>query len=415
MSRRRAARGRRLAPMLRGSVALVTLAVLVVGLPLALYRLGGDPLPSHVPSWHSISSGLLHRDNGTVFLGVVRDLSWIAWALFTAAVLAEAQAALRGRRAPKLRIFGLQNAASWLVAVSALAFTGQPAAVLASAHAPVPVVSPAARPAAMAFRTTTTLPQDQSAGSNAADPQASQVMSMGFSQMVTVRSGDCLWTIAQHYLGDGDLFPEIVKLNIGHDMGDGQRFTDPSVVWPGWVLQLPSHPAHPADASSTNAPAPAGHSASHAASHAGHNSSDPRFRHPHPVASGTAAGPAATPAATSTAGTQPSGAAAPAPASPAPASSAPAGSYVPPPWSGPSPSHAASAARPAVRAADVTPLSEIPPYAVFGAGVLVGGTLVALARMRRRQRQARRFGRRIPLPASAPVVAAEQRLRAAAS
>ena len=242
MSRRRAARGRRLAPMLRGSIALATLAVLVVGLPLALYRLGGDPLPSHVPSWHSISSGLLHRDNGTVFLGVVRDLSWIAWALFTAAVLAEAQATLRGRRAPKLRVFGLQSAASWLVAVSALAFTGQPGAVLASTHAPVPVVSPAARPAAMAFRTTTTLPQDQSAGPNAADPQASQVMSMGFSQMVTVRSGDCLWTIAQHYLGDGDLFPEIVKLNIGHDMGDGQRFTDPSVVWPGWVLQLPAQP-----------------------------------------------------------------------------------------------------------------------------------------------------------------------------
>ncbi len=408
MSRRRAARGRRLAPMLRGSIALATLAVLVVGLPLALYRLGGDPLPSHVPSWHSISSGLLHRDNGTVFLGVVRDLSWIAWALFTAAVLAEAQATLRGRRAPKLRVFGLQSAASWLVAVSALAFTGQPGAVLASTHAPVPVVSPAARPAAMAFRTTTTLPQDQSAGPNAADPQASQVMSMGFSQMVTVRSGDCLWTIAQHYLGDGDLFPEIVKLNIGHDMGDGQRFTDPSVVWPGWVLQLPAHPAHPshpADASSTTPPAPAGHSASHAASHVGHNSSDPRFRHPHPVASGTAA---ATPAATPAVGTQPS-------APDAPASSAPADSYVPPPWSGPSPSHAASAARPAVRAADVTPLSEIPPYAVFGAGVLVGGTLVALARMRRRQRQARRFGRRIPLPASAPVVAAEQRLRAAAS
>jgi len=36
-----------------------------------------------------------------------------------------------------------------------------------------------------------------------------------------------------------------------------------------------------------------------------------------------------------------------------------------------------------------------------------------LAGMRHRQRQARRTGRRIPLPASAPVVAAEQRLRAA--
>ena len=65
---------------------------------------------------------------------------------------------------------------------------------------------------------------------------------MGFYQMVTVHGGDCLWTIAQRYLGHGDLYPEIVKLNLGHAMGDGQVFTDPSVVWPGWVLQVPGQP-----------------------------------------------------------------------------------------------------------------------------------------------------------------------------
>ena len=100
----RAIRGRRLTAVLRGAAALVTLAVLVVGLPLALYRLGGDPLPRHVPAWRHVGTLLLHRDNGSVFLGAVRDLSWIAWALFTAAVAAEAQAALRGRRAPRLRL-----------------------------------------------------------------------------------------------------------------------------------------------------------------------------------------------------------------------------------------------------------------------------------------------------------------------
>ena len=52
-------------------------------------------------------------------------------------------------------------------------------------------------------------------------------MSMGFYQMVTVRPGDCLWTIAQRYLGHGDLYREIVKLNLGHDMGGGQVFSDP--------------------------------------------------------------------------------------------------------------------------------------------------------------------------------------------
>ena len=379
----RAIRGRRLAAVLRGAVALVTLAVLVIGLPLALYRLGGDPLPRHLPAWRHAGALLLHRDNGSVFLGAVRDLSWIGWALFTAAVAAETQAALRGRRAPRLRLLGLQNAASWLVAVAALAFTGQPAAALASTPAAVTVVSavragpPPGRPAG--------LPPGHPAGVMA-DPRAPQVMSMGFSQMVTVRSGDCLWTIAQRYLGDGDRYPEIVRLNLGHDMGGGARFTDPAVIWPGWVLQLPASPA----AAGSAAPAPDGHAAGQ---HAGHASGDPRFRRPHRAASATA--PAADPAgagAATPAGADPAG---PAPAHPATSPAAP----------GPAP------ARPA--AAQVAMVDTIPSFAVFGAGVLVGGVSVALARMRRRQRQARRFGRRIPLPASAPVVATEQRLRAA--
>src|SRR5260221_2082860 len=128
----RTPRRRGLGTALRGLTALLTLIILVVGLPIALYRLGGDPLPHHIPSWHHIGTLLLHRDNGTVFLGAVRDLSWIAWAAFTAAVAVEAQAAVRGRRAPRLRRLCIQNAASWLVAASALAFSSQPAAVLAS-------------------------------------------------------------------------------------------------------------------------------------------------------------------------------------------------------------------------------------------------------------------------------------------
>ena len=373
----RARRGR-LGAVLRGGIALVTLAVLVVGLPLALYRLGGDPIPRHIPAWRQAGSLLMHRDNGAVFLGAVRDISWIAWALFTAAVAAEIQATLRGRSAPRLRLGGLQHAASWLVACVTLAVTSQPAAVLASAPAPVTVVSavrsgpPPATPAVH--------PPGPPAAADAVDPQAPQVMSMGFYQMVTVHGGDCLWTIAQRYLGAGDRYPEIVKLNLGHHMGDGQVFADPSVVWPGWVLQVPASAGPP-----PAAPASSGHGSS---LHAGHDSADPHFQRPHPAASASqpAADPAGVPAVTPAAGTDP-----PAPAPPA------------------APVHTAVSAEPAAG-----PLNQIPPFAVFGAGVLVGGASVALARMRRRQRQARRSGRRIPLPASAPVIAAEQRLRAAA-
>jgi DNA-binding SARP family transcriptional activator len=389
-ARRRGRRG--LGTALRGVTALLTLIILVVGLPIALYRLGGDPLPRHIPSWHHISTLLLHRDNGTVFLGAVRDLSWIAWAAFTAAVAVEAQAALRGRRAPRLRLLGIQSAASWLVAVAAVAFSSQPAAVLASTQPAAVVVSssnpgppparpspppPPPRPGAPAAQPAN-LPAQATADAMAAQPLAPQVMSMGFYHMVTVRGGDCLWTIAQRYLGDGERYHEIVRLNLGHPMGDGQTFTDPSVVRPGWVLQLPASP----DQVTTATPAPSdpaspGHGATR---HHGHDTRDPRFRRPHPAASAT--GPAA-----DTAGV-PTG-------TPAAARHA-------------RPDHAA--AGPASAAT-----RQIPPLAIFGAGMLAGGATVALARMRRRQRQARRFGRRIPLPASAPVVAAEQRMRAAAT
>jgi DNA-binding SARP family transcriptional activator len=394
----RAARRRGPATAVRGGIALMTLVALVIGLPLALYKLGGDPLPRHIPAWHHVTALLLHRDNGTVFLGAVRDISWIAWAAFTVAVATEAQAALRGRRAPRLRLGGMQHTASWLIALIALAFTSQPAAVLAST-APAPVVTVSAVRTGPPAVSPAGLSADRAATAATADPSAPQVMSMGLYQMVTVRSGDCLWSIAQRYLGDGDLYPEIVKLNLGHHMGDGQIFADPSVIWPGWVLQLPASPA--SGLSSTGLATPVGHPAS---PHGGHDSRDPRFSRPHPAA--TAGGPATDPAgaaavpptARATAGPPTEPATAGPPAADSPAAAQP-------------PAHVGVSAHPEAR--DVSELGQIPPLALFASGVLVGGASVALARMRRRQRQARRFGRRIPVPASAPVIAAEQRLRAA--
>ena len=245
---------RSLATVLRGAAALVTLAAWWSACRWPCTSWAVARCRSHVPAWRHVTALLLHRDNGTVFLGAVRDISWIAWAAFTVAVVAEVQAALRGRRAPRLRLGGLQNSASWLVALAALAFGSQPAAVLASARPRRSSPSRRCGPARRRHQAHPAGPAaDRPAGASTADPAAPQVMSMGFSQMVTVRSGDCLWSIAQRYLGNGDLYPEIVKLNLGHDMGGGQTFTDPSVIWPGWVLQLPASPAGLSSAESATA------------------------------------------------------------------------------------------------------------------------------------------------------------------
>ena len=394
---------RRLAVTLRGLAALVSLIALVIGLPLVLYRFGGNPVPRQLASWHQISSDLLHRDNGTIFLSAVRDVSWLAWAAFTLAVVAEVQAALRGRKAPRLRLGGLQNSASWLVAMAALAFSSQSAATLLAV------------PAAAAATVVATAPQQQPPAAHAgaaAVPLEPQVTNMAFYQLVTVRRGDCLWTIAQRYLGAGDRYQEIVTLNLGHDVGHGEVLTDPGIIWPGWVLQLPA-------GGGIGASAMAAHPSS--SNHEAHRTADLRFGHPHHGAGSraaarerpgtspaTAPAPPAAPTATAGPGTSPGSAGSGNGSSAGPAGMSSSGS-------GSGAAQLPGAAHTVTATGWVSQPAEIPPLAVFAAGMLAGGAGMLLAGMRHRQRQARRPGRRIAIPASAPVIVAEQRLRSAAA
>ena len=74
--------GRRIGRLGRGLMGLITLTVLAVGLPIALYRFGGSPIPSRLPAWHQVMAALLHQDNGGLFIAAVRDISWLAWLAF---------------------------------------------------------------------------------------------------------------------------------------------------------------------------------------------------------------------------------------------------------------------------------------------------------------------------------------------
>ncbi len=338
-----------------GMGALLILLALIAGLPALLYRLGGSPLPGHLPGATQVGHALLHRDSASLVLAAVRDVSWIAWALFTLAVLAEVQAVLRRRTAPRLRLGGMQSAAG-LVALAALTFTAAPVGTLLTTPQPVPAVlqadvtpglaapftiAPHARPAvapgpavappaparharsaapdagagadagpglgwgtgagpgdsgpaAMAGPRAETVAAVTAAGESGARAGSAQEEGMGFIQLVTVRPGDCLWTIAQQHLGHGDLYHEIVALNLGHDMGDGQIFANPSVIQPGWVLHVPADPgAPPPGRPQPGSGSPAPGSGGAGGTHAGHPTSSPSFGHPH-----AAATPPATPAAT---------------------------------------------------------------------------------------------------------------------
>jgi DNA-binding SARP family transcriptional activator len=418
----------------RGGAALITLAVTTIGLPIALFRLGGSPIPSHVPPWHAVTFALLHRDNGSLFLGAVRDISWLAWAAFTMAVLAEAQAVLRGRPAPRLHLLGLQGAAAKLVAVASVSFTTPTAVSLAAtpalaapaafeAHGEPAVTWAAAgqaarmRPAAGQLITLDALvkPGEVAMHDEAQTEAARQVHAR---RTVVVQPGDCLWTIAAHYLGAGDRYPALIRLNLGHEMTDGQVFTDPSLIMPGWELKLP---ASAGSGRHTGSPSGSGH-------HDGHPSGNKHFRDPHPGAgvgggSAGAGGAGAGSGSAGVAGGQGNGAGSGSGRSAGGAGQGAGSGQGAGGGQGASSGQGTSGAQGAGAGQGGRPSSgqaswqqeEVQQAVLFTLGMLAGGALVCLERLRHRQRQHRRLGRRIALPADEDSRRIEQKLRAAAS
>jgi DNA-binding SARP family transcriptional activator len=358
-------------PAAAGLLAVAALAGIVVGLPIVLYRFGGSPLPRHVPSWHRLLIALGSRDDGALFVTAVRDCSWLAWLLFTASVAAEAQAAVRGRRAPRLRLGGLQGAAAHLVALAAVTFAAPAAVTLAVAAPAIAAVGHG--------------PAQHSPG-----PAGTRTS----TRMITVRAGDCLWAIAQHYLGAGDRYPEIARLNYGRDVGDGQTFSNPALIEPGWHLLLP--------ADSTRGPMGA---STYRAHHLGHSTRDAHYRRHH---AGAALRPEGRPAGGH--GNSPDGAtqSADGDARPERGDARAADDEVRTPGRG---SRQTSGDGESGRGDQQSAGEEI---GLFVAGALAGSVLTSLARLRSRQRQYRRRGRRIRLPADSGVLAVEQKLRAAA-
>src|ERR1022692_1639320 len=184
----------------------------------------------------------------------------------------------------------------------------------------------------------------------------------------------------------------------------GVIFSNPSVILTGWVLRLPaSDPPSTGPGTSHHPAAGHGPGTSHHPA-AGHG---PGTSH-HPAA-GHGSG-----AAQPGRGSTPPGSSGPSRHDPHPSKrprfrqSHPAASATP----GAPTSNGGPAAGRHITAVDAANMAEIPLVAVFAAGMLAGGAAVSLTRMRNRQRQYRRPGRRIALPAAAPVISAEQRLRA---
>ncbi len=94
-------------------------------------------------------------------------------------------------------------------------------------------------------------PGETGAGDNGAEPgtgepgveepgaEDTEAGEPGAAQRVTVSPGDSLWRIAAAYLDAGTRWRQIFSLNADRVQGDGRKLTDPNLILPGWVLELP--------------------------------------------------------------------------------------------------------------------------------------------------------------------------------
>lgn len=238
----------RLRLLLRGVTSLLALGVLVVGMPLVLLRWGRLPGLPHADWWNRLGDTAV--SDTTVFV-VLTVAAWTAWAAFTAAVVVEAAAALRGVHAPRLGLADpLQHAARGLVVGVVLlaslvrhdppalaapgppaepprVATGSPASVVVTPRDP-PEETPAERdrPTGAALQSDMTIPPPTTTDAGAAAP------------IVVVERGDNPWTLAETHLGDGMRWRELFALNRGVPQPDGGAWTDPEIIRPGWQLRL---------------------------------------------------------------------------------------------------------------------------------------------------------------------------------
>ena len=214
----------------RSWAAALGLVVVVAGVPLLLYSLGGG-LPTSLPSAHQVHNFLGQPITDTAIVRGASFVCWAIWALFVIAVITEAAAWVRKRPSPSeshrgFRIPGLQGAAGALFLTAVLLLPYRTVGSVTGAPR-VPLASPAA---------TATL-TDAQASLFAANPPiasgvsvaatVSPVMSVGGNWIpYIVQRYDTPWGIAETHLGNGLRWREIKTADGGTLATDMYRWVE---------------------------------------------------------------------------------------------------------------------------------------------------------------------------------------------
>jgi hypothetical protein len=211
----------RLAALLRGFLAQLVLAALLVGAPMVLWRLVGGRFPTSSRRGHSSRPGLTaHGIPDTVLFKILACICWLAWAGLAASVVAEAAAVIRGRAARKLPLLGfLQPVVANLVATLALA-------VLVASSRPQQT-GPASLQVALGRYNPVVATAKRAVHGNGDGAQGAHPITAPASNSYVVAPRDTLWGIAERELGDPRRWREIFRLNEGRPQPHGRSLEDP--------------------------------------------------------------------------------------------------------------------------------------------------------------------------------------------
>ena len=238
-----------------GLGALLALAVMLVGVPLALVLVAGNPIPTpgQLEDILTLSPDYGNQLLLTKFLPLV---GWIAWLMFAGPFLVELIAALRGTTVPRSRVFGgFQTLSAGLIAAVLFMFLGGSTLTASPAAA-------AERTVASSTSTSddvTTAPVSSPAVPAVAQVAAAPATPLPAVEQRTVQPGDTLWEIAAEELGDGAKYPEIFNASTGTIQPDNTQLQDPNLIRPGWNLTIPTDaiaPTPPPPAPAPAAPPP---------------------------------------------------------------------------------------------------------------------------------------------------------------
>jgi nucleoid-associated protein YgaU len=224
--------------VVRGLLAVIALVAFVIGVPAALRVVAPMTWPQAWPNWQTIVDAVARPDDGSLLLGAITLIAWVAWASFTVSVIAELTASARHLSVPRLPLLGgpQRLAATLVTAAGLLLASTVPMTSPASAATTTTALAPASPTVAQPSSTSSTQRGTATQLEVAADHRPALTAT---GPVVTVARGDTLWGLAERHLGDGQRYSEIIDLNLGHPQPDGSALTDAHWLYPGWQLHLP--------------------------------------------------------------------------------------------------------------------------------------------------------------------------------